>query len=574
MKAKMDSKNISVVVQGVVQPYLTYECLLSIKKFLPNAKIILSTYEQTPISFLEGLYDILVLNKNINPIADCYIPNNPLSLSKPNNFNNQVLTTKAGLKYADTKYTLKLRSDFILNSSKFIEDYFKIIKMTPLRDNKTKMFEERILTIGTGNQNKMYLCYHLSDLIAFGLTSDVKKLWNIDFIDESFANYCSQNNLIDGKHYFNFRYTCEQQLLLANIKKHNIVCNIPQYYYDINNNIKNDSENILMNNFIFYNYSDSKIFSKFSNMDTRKNLFSYCLDDYFQIYEKNFGKINGSKLDNNSIHFLYTQTGHKTKIGIRGICCYIKTKSLDKTEIKLEMIGIKINFKKFHNKLINKKNKNLSINFLSGYNNFVFIENDVNCIGKSNINIFGCNNFIYIGKNQKIIENCKIEIWGNNNQVLIKKNSHCIKNTYIAMPNNYKNRKIIIGQNSMFMGTNIFCEEDNGFINIGKNLTCSTNTTIHNSDGHVIYDDNNKILNRGSKGVIIGSNVWLGRSSSILKNTNVPNGSIVAYGAIVTKQFNENNIILAGIPAKIIRRNIHYTRKMFNEFSEEGNIAL
>ena len=38
-------KNISVVVQGPILPFQTAICLKSIRKFLPKAEIILSTWE-------------------------------------------------------------------------------------------------------------------------------------------------------------------------------------------------------------------------------------------------------------------------------------------------------------------------------------------------------------------------------------------------------------------------------------------------------------------------------------------------------------------------------------------------
>ena len=58
----IDSKDISVVVQGAVNKNETPKCLKSIRKFLPNAEIILSTWEGSDTKNLD--YDILVLNKD------------------------------------------------------------------------------------------------------------------------------------------------------------------------------------------------------------------------------------------------------------------------------------------------------------------------------------------------------------------------------------------------------------------------------------------------------------------------------------------------------------------------------
>ena len=37
-------------------------------------------------------------------------------------------------------------------------------------------------------------------------------------------------------------------------------------------------------------------------------------------------------------------------------------------------------------------------------------------------------------------------------------------------------------------------------------------------------------------------------------------------GAIVTKKFDEENVILGGIPAKIIKKNIKWDKKSVNEY--------
>ena len=52
----IDSKDISVIVQGPINKKETPKCLKSIRKFLPEAEIILSTWQGTDISNLD--YDI------------------------------------------------------------------------------------------------------------------------------------------------------------------------------------------------------------------------------------------------------------------------------------------------------------------------------------------------------------------------------------------------------------------------------------------------------------------------------------------------------------------------------------
>lgn len=52
--------------------------------------------------------------------------------------------------------------------------------------------------------------------------------------------------------------------------------------------------------------------------------------------------------------------------------------------------------------------------------------------------------------------------------------------------------------------------------------------------------------------VQIGNNVWMGRGVMVLKDSIIGNNSIVGTGSVVTKKFDDNQII-AGVPAKVLK---------------------
>lgn len=56
----------------------------------------------------------------------------------------------------------------------------------------------------------------------------------------------------------------------------------------------------------------------------------------------------------------------------------------------------------------------------------------------------------------------------------------------------------------------------------------------------------------------IGSHVWIGSRVTVLKGTVIPNGCIVAAGSVVGGVFTEENCLLAGSPAKVIRREVSW----------------
>ncbi|MBT6438640.1 MAG: acyltransferase [Flavobacteriales bacterium] len=53
--------------------------------------------------------------------------------------------------------------------------------------------------------------------------------------------------------------------------------------------------------------------------------------------------------------------------------------------------------------------------------------------------------------------------------------------------------------------------------------------------------------------IIIGENCWIGAGAKILPQVEIGNHVVVAAGAVVTKSFKEDNILLAGIPAEIVK---------------------
>lgn len=77
------------------------------------------------------------------------------------------------------------------------------------------------------------------------------------------------------------------------------------------------------------------------------------------------------------------------------------------------------------------------------------------------------------------------------------------------------------------------------------------NTSIVGEDCYII---GNVCLGSkgGTDGPIIGNNVELGFGSCIIGNVHIGNNIFVGAGAVVTKDFQEDNIKLAGVPAKKI----------------------
>ncbi len=111
------------------------------------------------------------------------------------------------------------------------------------------------------------------------------------------------------------------------------------------------------------------------------------------------------------------------------------------------------------------------------------------------------------------------------------------------------NSNITIGNN--VLTNNNMCIISCGSISIGDDCLIGQNVTFMDFDAHGIHPEQRRKL--GEIGTIaIGQNVWIGNDVLILKNVKIGNNSVVAAGAIVTKEFPDN-VVIGGIPAKIIR---------------------
>ena len=172
----------------------------------------------------------------------------------------------------------------------------------------------------------------------------------------------------------------------------------------------------------------------------------------------------------------------------------------------------------------------------------------------------GKNNIVDIHKTSNI-RRLTIEIYGNNNKVIFDENTY-LHNTKIII--GFKNCPVEncvvkIGKKTGFNNVLMQLGESNSRVDVGSNCMFSYGVEINCTDHHSIFDENNKLINIG-KSVTIGSHVWVCKKVTIMKNTNVPDGCILAEGSIITKHFDKENCVIAGNPAKVVKENIHWDK--------------
>ena len=104
------------------------------------------------------------------------------------------------------------------------------------------------------------------------------------------------------------------------------------------------------------------------------------------------------------------------------------------------------------------------------------------------------------------------------------------------------------------IGKNVFINHACTFLDLGG-ITIEDDVLIGPkvsiiTENHPINPDERKVLD--VKSVLIKRNVWIGANATILPGVTIGENSVVAAGAVVTKDVSANTVV-AGIPAKVIK---------------------
>lgn len=287
----IDTKDISVVVQGAIDKKITPKCLKSIRNFLPDAEIILSTWENSNVEELD--YDVLVSSKDPgNDGIQAY------SIEKTYlcNLNRQLLSTKEGLKQSSRKYIIKIRTDFFLTSNDFLQ-YFELFNTTT-----DLIFNHRVIVLSVfsrrySDQNGVPMPFHVSDLFFFGLKDDIKNYFSeTELINSEFTDYKFQYPHKVPYFLNTMRYAPEQYFCIEWLKRNGIDVNFNDWTC-WNQKILDFSDKILFSNFIFLNSLQAGIdsYKHHNNLFKEFNYFFGIISNklFIEEFEKRFStKIN------------------------------------------------------------------------------------------------------------------------------------------------------------------------------------------------------------------------------------------------------------------------------------------
>ena len=169
----------------------------------------------------------------------------------------------------------------------------------------------------------------------------------------------------------------------------------------------------------------------------------------------------------------------------------------------------------------------------------------------SNVKIFNIKNLV-AGKNFKVGEGTRFNCSGELGIII---GDNCSIGAYsrliVSSGLGELGKCIRIGNN---VGVGSFSNiGGTGGVDIGDDTIIGPYLSIH-TENHIFNDLDMLIREQGveRKPVKIGRNCWLGGKVTILAGVNIGEGSIIASGAVVTKNVEPYSIV-GGVPAKLIK---------------------
>lgn len=295
---KITSKTIAVVVCGPIKNE-TKLCLESIKKVLPSAHIVLSTWAGSDIENL--CYNNVIINEDPGATLQNLLVDGTKIEQRPHNINRLILSTQAGVNYVKDhlphiQYILKVRTDMWIDHLNFLKYFDKF----PKAEEKYKLFKKKIIAYPTYSlkqeihlQTKLRqkVLFNVSDFAYFGLKEDLVELFSIPLAKEpEFTKYFEFNKK-DIPDIFEenrtWRMPPEQYITSCNAKK---ILNFKfEHYLDITSENSIISLKFMSNNFIFIDYFFHGIRTNYSAcyyiVDPRENYFYH--RDFVLQYNKN-----------------------------------------------------------------------------------------------------------------------------------------------------------------------------------------------------------------------------------------------------------------------------------------------
>lgn len=277
--------------------YATARSLRSVRKYFPEAEIVLSTWEGEDLSGLDGLYDRLVLNKKMEPEYSAHLESCPWKA--PNTYDLQQYSVNRGLKACRTKYAVQWRTDFVLQNGDFLKNYNTFNRLFDMYEADCRIFEQRVLIHKTLTVNPhapdLAFAQHPADLFHFGLTEDLLRLWDGRPMPKGVYDFFCRGAGQPNPCRFASRYIIEQYLWVALLEKAGKAAAVPEYYLATSPRLKELTDRFFVSNFLIFDQKMLGAVSKFDKMQRKQQYrffsFRHFCNEYTEHVDRHNDKV-------------------------------------------------------------------------------------------------------------------------------------------------------------------------------------------------------------------------------------------------------------------------------------------
>mgnify|MGYP006346867279 CR=1 FL=1 len=117
---------------------------------------------------------------------------------------------------------------------------------------------------------------------------------------------------------------------------------------------------------------------------------------------------------------------------------------------------------------------------------------------------------------------------------------------------------VVASDGEMILGDNVAISASSTIVSykkivFGRDIQFSWDCLVMDSDTHNIYNEAGLISNPARE-IRFGDKVWICNGCMILKGTEIPSNSVIGAHSVVSGKHFEENSIIAGSPAKTIKK--------------------
>lgn len=172
------------------------------------------------------------------------------------------------------------------------------------------------------------------------------------------------------------------------------------------------------------------------------------------------------------------------------------------------------------------------------------------------IAITGSDNLVRLAPGARL-RNVDITICGDGHQLVIGAHAR-VNRTEFAFEDN--GCRIILGPRTTIDGAHIAAAEPGREVIIGEDCMLSRDIYIATTDSHSIVDCRTGERVNPASNITVGDHVWIGQGVRVMKGVNVADQAVIGGGSVVTRDVPAQ-VVVAGNPARVVRRDVTWTRE-------------